>query len=200
MTHWVGLTGGIGSGKSTAARFFADLGVPIIDTDVIARQLTADNGVALPHIQALFGSEAVLDGRFNRDYMRQLIFSQPEAKAQLEAILHPLIVAEVARQKTQIQAVYAIVDVPLLTELAMFQALVERVVLIDCVPEVQIARVMQRSGLSAMQIKAIMAQQATREQRLALADDVIANNQDVLTLQQRVLHQHQYYQQLFSTV
>lgn len=200
MTHWVGLTGGIGSGKSTAARFFADLGVPIIDTDMIARQLTADNGVALPHIQALFGSEAVLDGRFNRDYMRQLIFSQPEAKAQLEAILHPLIVAEVARQKTQIQAVYAIVDVPLLTELAMFQALVERVVLIDCVPEVQIARVMQRSGLSAMQIKAIMAQQATREQRLALADDVIANNQDVLTLQQRVLHQHQYYQQLFSTV
>lgn len=200
MTHWVGLTGGIGSGKSTAARFFADLGVPIIDTDVIARQLTADNGVALPHIQALFGSEAVLDGRFNRDYMRQLIFSQPEAKAQLEAILHPLIVAEVARQKTQIQAVYAIVDVPLLTELAMFQALVERVVLIDCVPEVQIARVMQRSGLSAMQIKAIMAQQATREQRLALADDVIANDQDVLTLQQRVLHQHQYYQQLFSTV
>ncbi|AUZ05855.1 MULTISPECIES: dephospho-CoA kinase [Vitreoscilla] len=200
MTHWVGLTGGIGSGKSTAAGFFADLGVHIIDTDVIARQLTADDGVALPHIQAVFGSEAVLDGRFNRDYMRQLIFSQPEAKVQLEAILHPLIVAEVERQKAQIQAVYAIVDVPLLTELIMFQALVERIVLIDCAPEAQIERVMQRSGLSAVQIKAIMAQQATREQRLALADDVIANDQDVLALQQRVLHQHRYYQQLFSTV
>lgn len=200
MTHWVGLTGGIGSGKSTAARFFADLGVPLIDTDVIARQLTAENGVALPHIQALFGSEAVVDGQFNRDYMRQLIFSQSQAKAQLEAVLHPLIVAEVERQKAQIHAVYAIVDVPLLTELAVFQALVERVVLIDCAPDIQIERVMQRSGLSAMQIKAIMAQQATREQRLALADDVIANDQDVLVLKQRVLHQHQYYQQFFSTV
>lgn len=200
MTHWVGLTGGIGSGKSTVAGFFVELGVTVIDTDAISRQMTAENGVALPYIEAAFGAQAVQNGRLNRDYMRQLVFSQSDAKAQLEAILHPLIVAQVKQEQACVQAAYGIVDVPLLAELKIFQDLVERVLVIDCEPQLQIERVMQRSGLSVTQIKAIMAQQATREQRLALADDVIVNHQDMLTLQQQVLQQHQRYQQFFSTV
>lgn len=198
MTHWLGLTGGIGSGKSAATDFFMSLGVEVIDADKISRILTATNGQALPAIAAQFGSDAVRNHELNRDFMRELVFKRPVAKEQLEAILHPMIYATIKSAQQQINANYAIVDVPLLTELPDFQRLVERIVVIDCPEELQIQRVMARSGLSREQITAIMLQQATRAQRLAIADDVIVNDGDLTQLQQAVSQHHQFYQHLFS--
>lgn len=198
MTHWLGLTGGIGSGKSAATDFFMSLGVEVIDADKISRTLTATNGQALPAIAAQFGSDAVRNHELNRDFMRELVFKRPVAKEQLEAILHPMIYATIKSAQQQISANYAIVDVPLLTELPDFQRLVERIVVIDCPEELQIQRVMARSGLSREQITAIMLQQATRAQRLAIADDVIVNDGGLMQLQQAVSQHHQFYQHLFS--
>ena len=126
MTVWVGLTGGIGSGKSAAADLFMQLGTVVIDADAISRELTAYQGAALPTIQAAFGELAVSEQRLNRDYVRELIFKRPEAKAELEAILHPLILQTIQQQQNSVDTVYAIVDVPLLTELPQFRALVQR--------------------------------------------------------------------------
>lgn len=200
MTHWIGLTGGIGSGKSAATDFFMKLGIQVIDADAISRQLTAKNGEALPLISKQFGEQAVVDEQLNRDYMRHLVFSQPTAKTQLEAILHPLILSSIEKQKQQNDACYGLIDVPLLTELPAFQQLVERILLIDCPEETQISRVIARSGLSREQITAIMAQQATRAERLAIADDVICNDASIEDLQIKVLQCHHHYLQLFDTV
>lgn len=200
MTHWVGLTGGIGSGKSAAADLFVQLGVTVLDADAISRTLTAIDGAALPAIAIAFGANAILDGQLNRAHMRHLVFTQPSAKAQLEAILHPMVLGVIQEQKQNIRSVYALIDIPLLTELPMFQTLVERVLVIDCPETVQVERVMARSGLSQEQIGAIMLQQATRAQRLALADDVITNDGGYGHLQQQVLRCHQNYQQQFHSV
>ena len=200
MTVWVGLTGGIGSGKSAAADLFMQLGTVVIDADAISRELTAYQGAALPTIQAAFGELAVSEQRLNRDYVRELIFKRPEAKAELEAILHPLILQTIQQQQNSVDAVYAIVDVPLLTELPQFRALVQRVLVIDAPEALQRERVMARNGLSQEQITSIMAQQATREQRLAIADEVILNDGDLLHLEQQVLKCHEHYLQTFGTV
>ena len=200
MTVWIGLTGGIGSGKSTATDLFMKQGVPVIDADVISRSLTAHQGKALPAIQTVFGNESVCDGILNRDYIRDLVFKRPEAKAELEAILHPLILQSIQQQQEAIIEPYAIVDIPLLTELPQFRTLVNRVLVIDCPEALQLERVMSRSGLSLEQIKSIMAQQATRVQRLAIADDVILNDGDLQNLEQQVIECHQHYLQLFGTV
>ena len=200
MTVWVGLTGGIGSGKSAATDLFMQQGIAVIDADAISRSLTAYQGCALPAIQAAFGVDAVHDGHLNRDYVRELIFKRPEAKAELEAILHPLILQTIKQQQNTISAPYAIVDIPLLTELPQFRALVDRVLLIDSPEELQVERVMARSGLSREQIASIMAQQATRAQRLAIADDVILNHGDMQQLRQQVLECHRHYLQSFGTV
>ena len=203
MMVWIGLTGGIGSGKSTATDLFMKQGVSVIDADVISRSLTAHQGKALPAIQAVFGNESVCNGRLNRDFMRDLVFKRAEAKAELEAILHPLILQSIQQQQEAMEAMaglYAIVDIPLLTELPQFRTLVNRILVIDSPEALQLERVMSRSGLSLEQIKSIMAQQATRGQRLAIADDVILNDGDLQNLEQQVIECHQHYLQLFGTV
>ncbi len=201
MTHWIGLTGGIGSGKTAASDCFMALGVPILDADEISRQMTAKNGQALPQMREVWGDQLFLaSGELDRAYLRAVIFSNDEHKKQLEAILHPLILAEIEKRQQQETAAYGIVSVPLLTELPQFLALVERVLLIDCDEDIQIKRVMARSGLDKAQVQAIMQQQASRTERLAIADDVIVNHADIQTLEHQVLQLHQQYQTQYSAV
>ncbi|TXC88546.1 dephospho-CoA kinase [Paraburkholderia azotifigens] len=173
----VGLTGGIGSGKSTVADLFAKRGVTLVDTDVIAHRVTAPNGPAMPAIAAEFGSSFVAaDGSLDRARMRALVFSDETARKRLEAITHPLIRAETERQRQQASGPYVMVVVPLLVESGSWKARVNRVLAIDCSVETQIERVMRRNAFTREQVLAIIARQATREARLAAADDVIIND------------------------
>lgn len=173
----VGLTGGIGSGKSTVAKKFARLGVEVIDTDVIAHSLTAATGAAMPAIIAAFGDQVVTPaGALDRISMRKKIFSDPAARKRLEAILHPMIRTESARQLDAVVAPYAVLVVPLLVEnQEAYQALLDRIVVVDCEPAQQLARVAQRPGLDLVQAEAILAAQISPEERLRLADDIINN-------------------------
>jgi dephospho-CoA kinase len=173
----VGLTGGIGSGKSTVADLFAARGVPVVDTDVIAHQITAPEGVAMPQIREQFGAEFVAaDGSMDRTRMRTLVFSDESARKRLEAITHPLIRSETERASRAAHGPYVIVVVPLLVESGTWKARVHRVLDVDCSVETQIARVMRRNGFTREQVLAIMARQASREARLAAADDVVVND------------------------
>jgi dephospho-CoA kinase len=173
----VGLTGGIGSGKSTVADLFAKRGVTLVDTDVIAHRVTAPNGLAMPAIAAEFGSSFVAeDGSLDRARMRALVFSDETARKRLEAITHPLIRAETERQRQQAEGPYVIVVVPLLVESGSWKTRVNRVLTVDCSVETQIERVMRRNAFTREQVLAIIARQATREARLAAADDVIVND------------------------
>ncbi len=187
----VGLTGGIGSGKSTVAELFAARGATIVDTDAIAHELTAPGGAAIDAIRTRFG-EGVLraDGALDRDAMRALVFDDPGARAALEAILHPMIRAESERRIVAATGPYVVHVVPLLVESAGRSGRFDRVLVVDCPVSVQIARVQQRSGLSAARIESILATQASREDRLAAADDVIDNagDADALPAQVDVLH------------
>jgi len=172
----VGLTGGIGSGKSTVADLFAARGVPIIDTDLIAHRVTAPGGAAMEHIARQFGASFVApDGSLDRAKMRALVFSDDTARGRLEAITHPLIRAETERERSEARGPYLIVVVPLLVESGSWKARVNRVLVVDCSVEMQIARVMRRNAFNREQVLAIIARQATREARLAAADDVIVN-------------------------
>jgi dephospho-CoA kinase len=188
----IGLTGGIGSGKSTVARMLATLGAHVVDTDALARALTAPGGAAIPAIRAAFGSEMITpDGALDRAAMRQRVFTHPEAKRQLEAILHPQIQA--ATQQAQTLAApgqVVVLDVPLLVESAAhWLGQVDRVLVVACEPEVQIRRVVQRSGWPEAQVKQVIAAQATPEQRQAVADAIIDNSQMSLpALAHRVWH------------
>ncbi|TKC90930.1 dephospho-CoA kinase [Trinickia terrae] len=188
----VGLTGGIGSGKSTVADFFAAYGVPIVDTDFIAHRITAPNGVAMPLIAKEFGADFVAaDGSLDRARMRALVFSDNTARARLEAITHPLIRAETERERNAATGPYLIVVVPLLVESGTWKARVDRVLAVDCSVDTQIARVMRRNAFSREQALAIIDKQATREARLAAADDVIVNEDaglDELPVQVERLH------------
>jgi len=173
----VGLTGGIGSGKSTVANLFAARGVPLVDTDVIAHRITAPHGVAMPLIAAEFGTEFVApDGSLDRARMRSLVFSDEAARKRLESITHPLIRAETEREQREAPGPYVIAVVPLLVESGTWKSRVNRVLTVDCSVETQIARVMSRNGFSREQVLAIIARQATREARVAAADDVIDND------------------------
>ena len=173
----IGLTGGIGSGKSTVADAFAALGAGVVDTDQIAHRLTAPNGTAMPAILAEFGpSVADSTGAMDRSVMREIVFSDPLARKRLEAILHPMIGAESTRALEAVDAPYRIVVVPLLVEGRHWRSRVDRVLVVDCPRALQIERVIQRSGLALEQIEAILDAQATREERLAQADDVIDNS------------------------
>jgi dephospho-CoA kinase len=192
----VGLTGGIGSGKTTIANYFAAHGVPIVDTDVIAHRVTAPGGTAMPAIEAEFGAAFVApDGSLNRSKMRELIFSDAAAKQRLEAITHPRIRAETDREMRDAHGPYLICVVPLLVESGTWRTRFDRVLVVDCPLETQIARVMRRNGFTREQVLAIIARQATREARLAAADDVIVNDargvddiaRDVEMLHQRYL-------------
>lgn len=173
----VGLTGGIGSGKSTVADLFAKRGVTLVDTDVIAHRITAPQGLAMPSIATEFGPSFVAeDGSLDRARMRALVFSDETARKRLEAITHPLIRAETERQRQQAPGPYVIVVVPLLVESGSWKTRVNRVLTVDCSVETQIERVMQRNAFTREQVLAIIARQATREARLAAADDVIVND------------------------
>ncbi|CAG9235780.1 dephospho-CoA kinase [Paraburkholderia caribensis] len=173
----VGLTGGIGSGKSTVADLFAKRGVTLVDTDVIAHRITAPQGLAMLSIATEFGPSFVAeDGSLDRARMRALVFSDETARKRLEAITHPLIRAETERQRQQAPGPYVIVVVPLLVESGSWRTRVNRVLAVDCSVETQIARVMRRNAFTREQVLAIIARQATREARLAAADDVIVND------------------------
>ena len=191
----VGLTGGIGSGKSEAARLFADLGVPVADTDAIAHALTATGQPALEEISQAFGNEALqADGSLNRAYLRQRIFSDPAARQTLESILHPQIRDEVASFLARnASAPYQIVMVPLLFETGAYANLIDHSLLIDCEESLQIMRAMARSHLSEAEVRAIMAAQCSREQRLALTSDVILNNGTLADLKNHVREKHEKY-------
>ena len=191
----VGLTGGIGSGKSTVADLFAAHGVPLVDTDVIAHRITAPHGIAMPQIAAEFGDSFVAaDGSLDRARMRTLVFSDDGARKRLEGITHPLIRAETEREQREAQGPYVIVVVPLLVESGNWRTRVNRVLTVDCSVETQIARVMSRNGFSREQVLAIIARQATREARLAAADDIINNDNAPLdALKAQVDAQHRAY-------
>lgn len=199
-TYWVGLTGGIGSGKSQAAAEFIRLGIPVIDADAVSRALTADNGRALPEIRRVFGSELFdTEGRLKRAVLRDMIFRRPEAKQQLEALMHPLILQEILMQQSRCQdSVYGIIDIPLLVEQPVFSVLVQRVLVIDVCENSQIERVKQRSGLDEAEIKRIMAAQACRRDRLLAADDVLPNEGTVQELAGKVGRLHRFYHAHFS--
>ncbi|HEX7935767.1 MAG TPA: dephospho-CoA kinase [Paraburkholderia sp.] len=191
----VGLTGGIGSGKSTVADLFAAHGVPLVDTDVIAHRITAPHGIAMSPIAAEFGNEFVAaDGSLDRARMRSLVFSDDAARKRLENITHPLIRAETEREQSEAKGPYVIVVVPLLVESGSWKNRVNRVLAVDCSVETQIARVMNRNGFGREQVLAIIARQATREARLAAADDVIVNdNAPASALAAQVDAQHRAY-------
>ncbi|MHB1060383.1 MAG: dephospho-CoA kinase [Thiobacillus sp.] len=190
----VGLTGGIGSGKSTVADCFAALGVPVIDTDVIARALTAPGGAALEAIRAAFGATVMqADGTLNRAVLRRRVFADSAARHQLEAILHPRIRQGVAQKLATLTAPYALIVIPLLVETGDYRDVLNRVLVVDCPEAVQIARVMARSGLAHGEIKAILAAQAGRAERLAVADDIIVNTVSLGALRAEVAALHQRY-------
>ena len=193
MSLIIGLTGGIGSGKSTVAALFAEHGAGIIDTDAIAHQLTQAGGEATPAIRAAFGDEYITDdGALDRAKMRVLIFSDAAAKQRLEHILHPLIFEQAKAQLRQLQArPYILVIVPLLPESRTFRQLVQRVLVVDCDEDTQAARVIGRSRMTEEEVRAIIARQTPRAERLRLADDIIHNDAglDSLAGQVAVLHE-----------
>ncbi|HCN71903.1 MAG TPA: dephospho-CoA kinase, partial [Pusillimonas sp.] len=159
----IGLTGGIGSGKTRVANLFHEWGASVIDTDVIAHQLTQPEGLAMPAIREIFGTQMVeADGSMNRGAMRERVFREPQAKQALEAILHPLIAQVTEQQARQAQGCYLVLVVPLLVETGRWLKKVDRVCVVDCDPQTQIKRVQARSGLTIDAIKRIMSAQATR--------------------------------------
>jgi dephospho-CoA kinase len=174
----LGLTGGIGSGKSTVARELQRLGATVIDADAISRASTASGGSAIAAIRAAFGDAFIApDGALERDRMRALVFSQPEARARLEAIVHPLVRAEIEQRASTVPAgQVAVLDLPLLVESGSWRQRVDVVWVVDCNPEVQIQRVMRRNGWPRAQVEAVLASQATPAERRAVADTVITNN------------------------
>ncbi|HUH88523.1 MAG TPA: dephospho-CoA kinase [Pusillimonas sp.] len=190
----VGLTGGIGSGKSRVADFFQAWGAAVIDTDVIAHELTAPGGRAIEAIRSEFGSAMIAaDGSLDRGAMRELVFKQPEARTRLESILHPMIGQVTHEQAQQAQGCYLVFVVPLLVESGRWRDKVDRICVVDCDPATQIARVKARSGLTQQAIERIMSVQVSRETRLAAADDIVLNDGattlDQLEARSRVLHE-----------
>ena len=196
----VGLTGGIGSGKSTIASLFVMRGVPVIDTDEIARSLTEPGQECYDEIVRIFG-DAILDGnrRIDRDRLRERVFDNADERHRLEAILHPRIRVIVLDKLTALEAPYVIVVVPLLIE-SGFTDLVDRVLVVDTMENVQIQRTAARSGLTEPEIRKIMSAQASRAQRLQLANDVIENNGDRKQLEAEVERMHRWYLSLATTM
>jgi dephospho-CoA kinase len=192
VNYLVGLTGGIGSGKSTVADLFAALGVRIVDTDIISRQLTQPNGAAIPAIRAAFGAEVIqADGALNRDKMRQIVFCRPAEKKRLEFILHPLIFEQTQKQAySSTDAPYTLVVVPLLFESGRYTNWLHRIITVDCPEETQIARTMQRSNLDEAAVRAIMAQQISRADRQAFSDEIISNSGTLEDLRVQVVGMH----------
>ena len=190
----LGLTGGIGSGKTQVANLLASWGASVIDTDLIAHSLTAPAGQAIEPIRQMFGAEVLEpSGALNRARMRELVFADPARRVELEAILHPLIAQTVRQEAEQAQGLYVVFVVPLLVESGRWRKQIDRLCVVDCDQQTQIERVQSRSGLALATIQKILAAQATREQRLAVADDVIDNSNAVTMsdLEKQVLVLHQ---------
>ena len=197
MALVVGLTGGIGSGKSAAADEFARLGATVVDTDAISHELTGPDGAAIAKIRRQFGAAFVdAGGAMDRKRMRDLVFSDPDEKQRLEALLHPMIRAESARRIAASTGPYAVHVVPLLIESPEHRARVGRVLVVDCPEELQVSRVRQRSGLPDAEVRRIIASQVQRDKRLAAADDVIDNSGSIAALQQQVRKLHDGYLRL----
>lgn len=195
-TRRIGLTGGIGSGKSTVACLLAACGATLVDADAIARQVTAPGGAAVQEIARQFGDQLITaEGAMDRDQMRQLVFNDPAARQRLEAVIHPLVRQETMRQVGQaVQAAMGglaciVIDIPLLVESGRWRQQVDHVLVVDCREATQIARVMARNGWSQEAVEKIMAGQASRAQRLAAADTCIYN--DGLSLEALDLLVHQ---------
>lgn len=201
MTVWVGLSGGIGSGKSQAAKLFADTHrVPVLDADAAARELTAPDGAALPALRRTLGGHFFDDrGYLKRPVLRQAAFTDPNIRQQLENILHPMIMHTLREQcRTAPPAPYGIIEIPLLAEQPRFRQLVSRILIIDCDDEQRIRRIHRRNGLDRQTVLAIMAAQAGRKQRLAIADDIIDNNGTPEQLADTVARLDRHYRQLFA--
>lgn len=195
MSLIVGLTGGVGCGKTTVSQLFTELGVPVIDTDEISRNLTRTHGAAISEITRMFGSTYINNkGALDRQRMRELIFKDAKAKTTLESILHPLILADVSKTLNQLnESAYVVLVVPLLIESQNYLSMVDRVLVIDCDVAQQINRTMVRSGLSEDNVQRIIDNQISREQRLQQADDVILNQGSLATIQLKVAELHQFY-------
>lgn len=194
MPFCVGVTGGIGSGKSRATAMFGELGAGIVDTDAISHEITGVGGNAMPAITEAFGGSVVAaDGSLDRAVMRRLVFANPQARKQLESILHPLIREHARHHVAQCGAPYVLLVVPLLLETGSYRDLIQRVLVIDCDESLQIIRTRQRSGITEEAVRAIMTTQLPREQRLAGADDVIRNDGDMAHLREQVTVLHQRY-------
>lgn len=189
----VALTGGIASGKSTVASRLSELGAVVIDTDVLAREVVQPGTAGLAAVVEAFGPDVLTpEGHMNRSAMRGLVFSQPDKKQLLESILHPRIRALLAERSAGAGGPYQVFEIPLLAESGhRFET--DRVLVVDCDPAVQRARVVARDGITEQHADAIIAQQATREQRLAIADDVIENNGDISVLNDAVYALHRRY-------
>lgn len=195
MSFIVGLTGGIGCGKTTVSRIFAELGAVIIDTDEIAHSLTQPGGLAMPEISRAFGENYIdQNGAMDRSRMRELVFNDTDAKSRLEAILHPLIYqAVIAAVASRPDAAYILLIVPLLIETRRYLDMVQRILVVDCDEQQQTSRVIARSGLSEDAVQRIMCNQATRQQRLQFADDVILNQDSLEFTRQQVTELHRLY-------
>jgi dephospho-CoA kinase len=189
----IGLTGGIGSGKSTVAKLFANLGIDIIDTDKIAREIVEPGTEQLKKIARRFGDEILNpNGTLNRPLLRKIIFSDPEAKKWLEDLLHPIIYQLTFTRAKQIKSPYCIVVIPLLIE-SHAPCPIDRILVIDTSEELQLQRARKRDNLSAEEVKTIIDSQASREQHLKIADDVIENFGDIVDLEKQVKKLHEYY-------
>ncbi|MEJ2173764.1 MAG: dephospho-CoA kinase [bacterium] len=194
MPFVIGLTGGIGSGKSAAADEFARLGATLVDTDAIAHALTAPGGAAIDSVRAVFGDASIdASGAMDRAKVRARVFADPSARRRLEDILHPLIRQESTARVTAAAGAYVVLVVPLLIESADYRSRVDRVLVVDCPAELQLARVRARSGLSEDEARRIVAAQVSRETRLAAADDVIDNSGTLEALYAQVKRLHQRY-------
>ena len=192
----VGLTGGIGSGKTTVADAFNALGVPVIDTDQLARELVEPGQPALDEIIAVFGKDCITpDGQLKRAYIRQQIYSDAALKSQLEDILHPKIRQRIKTLLANLRETYCIVVIPLLLETHQTD-LVDRILVVDTSEKEQLTRVAARDSLSDNTIMAIMQSQADRNTRLQAADDIIVNDRDLKSLTERILELHTYYMEI----
>ncbi|MEQ1773242.1 MAG: dephospho-CoA kinase [Burkholderiales bacterium] len=197
MPFCVGLTGGIGSGKSSAARLFQALGAGIVDVDEISHALTKPGGAGIPGIISQFGRETIAaDGSLDRARMRDLVFNDAQAKSRLEAVLHPLIGQKAKDQVAHASEPYVLLVVPLLLERNAYKDLVQRIAVVDCSEQTQIERTMRRSQLSEATVRAIMAAQISRADRLVNADDVLNNDGGESSLQKQVAALHERYLEL----
>ena len=194
MSLIIGLTGGIGSGKTSTAKIFSAEGVAVIDADTIAHELTGEQGAAIPNIKEYFGGNFITkDGKLDRKKMRSKIFSDINSRKKLEGILHPLIQTEVMHRIKTVSSPYIIIVVPLLLETGDYCETVTRILVVDCNEECQISRTVSRGGLNKEEVRAIIATQKSRQERLNQADDVIVNDTDISSLQEKVKLQHNIY-------